>query len=428
MIGFAGLTHLGIIYSLATAAKGFETVAFDPDISHVNRISDGAFPVSEPGLIEGWAEHRSRLHYTAQESDLAACSVVFIALDVSTNDQHQSDLEPLRALIRNVIKALGDGTTLVLLNQVPPGFTRSICKEYADLCALKRISILYQVETLVFGQAVARALLPERYIIGLPESTDAVPPAYLAWLQAFECPLVCMRLESAELAKTAINLFLVSTVTTTNFLAELCESLGASWSEIIPALKLDKRIGPYAYLKPGLGISGGNLPRDLVTLRSLAVEYDLPSDLIDTWVRESDYRRDWVLRKLRQNKVVFSPGAKLAVWGMAYIANTASIKNSAGVALLHSLPGISKKAYDPQVKCLPDMPSELEIADSAIHAIAGADALCVMTPWEEFSKIPISELSAHMVGKDIYDPLGVLDASALRAAGFNYSSIGQSPA
>jgi len=427
MIGFAGLTHLGIIYSLATAAKGFETVAFDPDVSLVNRISEGAFPVSEPGLIEGWTEHRSRLHYTAKESDLAACSVVFIALDVSTNDQHQSDLEPLRALIGRVIQALGNGTTLVLLNQVPPAFTRSIRKEYADLCALKRISILYQVETLVFGQAVARALHPERFIIGLPETNDALPAAYQEWLKVFDCPLVCMRLESAELAKTAINLFLVSTVTTTNFLAELCESLGASWSEIVPALKLDKRIGPHAYLKPGLGISGGNLPRDLVTLRLLAQEHSLPSDLIDTWIRESDYRRDWVLRKLRQSGSVFHSGSKLAVWGMAYIANTGSIKNSAGVALLRALPGVSKSAYDPQVKQLPEAPAEMQIADSAISAIKGADILCVMTPWDEFSKISVSEISAHMKGKDIYDPLGVLDASALRAAGFNYFNIGQSP-
>lgn len=422
MIGFVGLTHLGIIYSLATAVKGFETVAFDFDGEVVDRIREGRFPVSEPGLLEGWKEHRQRLHYTSNLDDLGKCRLVFISLDVPTDDEHRSDLDPLRRLIDLAMPALSEHTTLVLLNQVPPGFTRGVRENYQAVCAEKDISIIYQVETLVFGQAVARALEPERYIIGLPERGDALPAAYEEWLAAFDCPCLCMRLESAELAKTAINLFLVSTVATTNFLAELCESLGAEWSDIVPSLKLDKRIGPHAYLKPGLGISGGNLPRDLVTLRNLSIEHGMPTNLIDTWMTESHYRRDWVLRHVRQAGLAES---KIAVWGMAYIANTGSTKNSAGIALLRELRSAEKTAYDPQVKLLPDGLGGVHLAESALEALDGAAALCVMTPWAEFSSVPVSEISARLVGRYVFDPLGVLDAGACRSAGLNYFRLGQ---
>ena len=422
MIGFVGLTHLGIIYSLATAAKGFQAVAFDPDVELVTGLNDGNFPVSEPGLVEGWRENRTRLRYTSKVSDLSDCSLVFFSLDVSTDEKHQSNLQPLRDLIALTIPALANGTTVVLLNQVPPGFTREVRREYQAICAERQIEIIYQVETLVFGQAVARAIEPERYIIGLANQDDPIPVAYLDWLSAFSCPCIRMRLESAELAKTAINFFLVSTVTTTNFLAQLCEGLGADWSEIVPALKLDKRIGPHAYLRPGLGISGGNLPRDLVTLRRLSADNGLPTNLIDTWVRESDFRRDWVLRHVQ--KAGLNAG-KLAVWGLAYIANTASTKNSAGVALLHALPDARKTAYDPQVKSLPEETPPTRIAASPLEALDGADALCIMTPWAEFSGVPIAEIAKRLTGQLVLDPLGVLDESAARAAGLSHFRLGQ---
>ncbi len=425
-VGFAGMTHLGVLYGTATAAKGFPVVAFDPDPALAVRLREGTFPVSEPGLAECWNECRERIAYTAAAADLGACPLVFVSLDVATDDTHRSDLAPLRALIATVVPALGEGAVLVLLNQVPPGFTQGIADLYRETFAARRITLIYQVETLIFGRAVERALHPERYIIGLadPDLAKApLPAAYRAWLDAFGCPLVPMRYASAELAKTAINFFLVSTVTTTNLLAELCEAVGADWGEIVPALQLDKRIGPHAYLKPGLGISGGNLPRDLVTLRGLSQKHGTEARLIDAWIADSDHRRDWALRKLRQT---LPPPQTVAVWGLAYIAHTASIKNSAGVALVRALSGeqIVLRAYDPQVKALP-ADCRAELAASALDALAGADILAVMTPWPEFAQVPPAEIAARLQGKTILDPLGTLDEQACRAAGLDVRRIGK---
>src|SRR5262249_61279085 len=128
----------------------------------------------------------------------------------------------------------------------------------------------YQGKTLVFGQAVERALKPERPIVGCAEPAAPLEARFRTVLSAFGCPILPMRYESAELAKISINCCLVASVTVANTLAQVCEKIGADWGEIAPALKLDRRIGAYAYLAPGLGIAGGNLERDLATVQRLS--------------------------------------------------------------------------------------------------------------------------------------------------------------
>src|SRR5205807_2432451 len=146
-----------------------------------------------------------------------------------------------------------------------PGFCRALSARLEP-----RLHLLYLVETLVFGNAVSRAIHPERFMVGCADPGQPLPAPLREYLEAFACPILPMRFESAELCKIAINCFLVSSVTTSNTLAEICENTGADWYEIAPALRLDKRIGLHAYLSPGLGIAGGNLERHLVTVLRLA--------------------------------------------------------------------------------------------------------------------------------------------------------------
>jgi len=265
-IGIAGLTHLGINTGAVFAERGFQTVWFSTDQSAVAKIEAGTLPVVEPGLDVLLSKNKDRIRLSANVEDLSSCDIVYIASDVPTDNYGQSDLSGIRGLIDSVGSAVSSTATLVVLCQVPPGFTRSL--------AFPKNRLVYQVETLVFGRAVERAMHPERYIIGLENPSRALPPSYRLLIETFECPILTMRYESAELAKIAINCCLVAMVSTANTLAELCENIGADWAEIAPALKLDERIGPKAYLTPGLGISGGNLERDLATVINLARPLD----------------------------------------------------------------------------------------------------------------------------------------------------------
>ena len=425
MIGLIGLSHLGLNYSLATAAKGFEVIAFDPDAALVSGLQKGRFPIDEPGFKALFDENRARLHYTADPAELAACDLVFYALDVRTNDRNESDLGPLTILIESTVAARAPQATVVVLSQVRPGYTRALCQRLARRPGVRFGAFFYQVETLIFGAAVQRAMEPERYIVGAAESAAPLPLSYRKWLEAFGCPVLVMRYESAELAKIAINFFLVSTVATSNTLAEICEAIGADWSEIIPALRLDKRIGPHAYLKPGLGIAGGNLERDLVTVQGLSVEHQTEAGIVAAWQHNSAYRKEWALKAVHREILKGRPAARLAVWGIAYKQDTHSIKNSASVELMGALPGCEIQAYDPVARIDPAKFPGVRLQPDALAALARADALVIMTPWKEFSAVPAQEIRARLAGRLVIDPYGMLETRACELAGLRQLRLGR---
>jgi UDPglucose 6-dehydrogenase len=417
MIGFAGLSHLGLVSSIGVASRNFKTIGYDPDVNLIEALSEGKLPVFEPGLEELLKSSSKSISFTADISALRACDVVYISIDVKTADDNTSDLTAINSLIQNVSRVMKTGSTLVVLSQVPPGFTRKI--------KIPQVNIYYQVETLIFGNAVERTLKPERYIIGTDKATSSLPAPYETLLKAFGCPILPMRYESAELAKISINMFLSSTLTMTNTLAELCEKLGADWTEIAPAMRLDKRIGPHAYLGAGLGISGGNIERDLISLIRMGEDNGSDTSVVRSCVANSRYRKDWPLRTLAYAVLERKTNPKIAIWGLAYKQDTHSTKNSPSVGLLESLTGIKVAVYDPQAK----IPTHLEKQNitrtiSALEACDGADALVIMTPWSEFKNISVSEISKKLQGRIVIDPFGVLSESQCQNLGLTYYRLG----
>ena len=423
-IGFAGLYHLGIVSSVATASKGFDVVAYDPDPSRCADLEAGRLPIVEHGLQELLASHRARLRFTHEPADLRACELMICSSDVPTSTEHRSDLSVILQLMETIVTVASSGSTLVVLSQVPPGFTRALDERLQRDDADRRLQVFYQVETLIVGRAVERALQPERFIVGCQEAQRPLPAPYAALLQSFGCPILRMRYESAELAKIAINLFLVSSVSTTNLLAELCEAMGADWAEIAPALRLDRRIGPSAYLAPGLGLSGGNLERDLITASALAAQHGTRAGLLQAWLTDSHYRREWVLRHLQATVLSATPDVTIAVWGVAYKAGTASTKHAPAMALLEALREQHLRVYDPTVSLNgAGGPHTVQTAD-ALDACRGADALVIMAPWPEFSTVTPAQILERMRGRLLIDPFGMVDGKAWTALGGRYLRLG----
>lgn len=419
VVGFVGMTHLGLNSAAASAAHGFETVCVDFDTQVVAGLNRGELPIVEPELPDLLANNRQLITFTNKAVDLKTCQVIYIASDVATNDQGESDLKTISQLIESVMPVIADEAILVVLCQVPPGFTRSL--------SFPKNRLLYQVETLIFGRAVERAMHPERFIIGCLDPQLPLPLMYQKYLDAFSCPILPMRYESAELAKISINCCLVAMVSVANTLSEVCERIGADWREIVPALKLDKRIGPDAYLNPGLGIAGGNLERDLTTICHLSVEHGTDSGVVRAWVANSGYRRDWVLRTLHAKVLSIRPDSRIAILGLAYKENTHSIKNSPSVALISYLSSYTITVFDPVVSSSEVSQTNLTGASSALEAVKGADVLVIMTPWPEFKQLTPVDLTKVMQNKIIIDPYRVLEVDAFLASGFEYFSLGMVP-
>ena len=419
VVGFAGMTHLGLVSSLAAASRGATVVGYAENRELAARLGDGDMPIAEPGLDELFAAVRSRVSFTPDAAELRCCDIVYIAADVPTDDRGNSDLAPIATLIRRVCRHLREDAILIVLCQVPPGFTRALEVWPHD-------RLFYQVETLVFGRAVERALEPERFIVGCADPARPLSEPYREFLDRFGCPILTMRYESAELAKISINCCLVASVTVANTLAELCEAIGADWAEITPALRLDRRIGPHAYLTPGLGIAGGNLERDLSTVLDLAARGGTDAGVVSAWLANSRHRRDWCWRVLAEHVLAARPKPRIAVLGLAYKEDTHSTKNSPAMALLEHLEGRAElRVHDPVVAA-----SAAPFAESApdpLACAAGADALVLATPWPEYRSLRIADLARVMRGRVLVDPFRLLPGHDAAAAGFAYHALGMPP-
>jgi UDPglucose 6-dehydrogenase len=418
VIGFAGMTHLGLNSAVASAERGFDVICFDPDPTRIDALNGGRFPVVEPGLPEMFGRRRPQLRFTADASLLKTCDVIYVAPDVPTDDTGASDLGPIRALIGIVDAAMAQAAVMVILSQVPPGFTRGLSRAEAVR--------YYQVETLIFGRAIERALHPERFIVGCADPAVPLPAALAAYLAAFECPILPMRYESAELCKISINMVLVAQVSCANTIAELCEKIGADYGEIVPALRLDRRIGPSAYISPGMGISGGNLERDLATFNSFGDAMGTSTGVVRAWQHNSGYRRNWALRMLHATVLERVNDPLIAVLGLAYKENTDSVKNSPAVALVQAIQPFRVQTYDPVVVPRPEWHPAMVVAADALAACAGADAVLIMTPWPEFRAVELEPLARALHGRVVIDPYGMLDRRAAIAAGLDYHRLGVS--
>jgi UDPglucose 6-dehydrogenase len=418
VIGYAGMTHLGLNSAVAAAEKGFDVVCYDEEASRIAALKKGELPVVEPDLPKLLAKNAKRITFRADAPCLAKCDVVYVAPDVATDDAGQSDLSQINAIIGEIDPVLRADAVLVILSQVPPGFTRALKRD--------KDRLFYQVETLIFGRAMERALFPERFIVGCAEPAKGLPDSFARFLESFGCPILPMRYESAELAKISINMCLVASVTVANTLAELCESIGADWSEIVPALKLDKRIGAHAYLTPGLGIAGGNLERDLATVCNFAERHGTDARVVRAWIANSGHRKDWPWRTLKAHLLDEKPDARVAVLGLAYKQDTHSTKNSPALMLLAHMNDRPVTVYDPVVKATA-AGKHVVAAPTALDAVREADAVCVMTPWSEFKSLAASELASRMRGRLLIDPYSLIDAVSARAAGLTHVTLGVAP-
>lgn len=418
-VAFVGMTHLGLVSATGVCSAGFDMLCVDQDSELIARLAKGTLPVLEPGLDDLLARNGARQRFSSSFSDLADRDVVYIAPDVPTDDQGTSDLTGIHSLIAEVTPHLNDSAVLVILCQVPPGFTRAVSFDAARL--------FYQVETLIFGRAVERATQPERYIVGCADPAKPLPDGFAKVLDAFRCPVLPMRYESAELAKISINMCLVSSVSVANTMAELCAEIGADWSEIVPALKLDKRIGAHAYLKPGLGIAGGNLERDLQTVLDLSSAGGTHSDIVRAWLANSAHNRNWAADVLRTQLLAQNSDPLVAVWGLAYKENTHSIKNSPSLATLAQFPEVRFNVHDPAVAEDDFSHPTAKRFEQVIDTVSDADALMILTPWPDYRAQDLGQVAARMRGSMLIDPYRIFEPNDAHAAGLLSHTMGVAP-
>jgi len=414
-LGFVGLSHLGLNYLAASAQKNFSVTGVDINSKKIIKLNKNIIEYEEPNLKKVILRNNKNITFSNDFKNLKKCNLVFISQDVKTSTNGRSDLKNLLILINKTIKHLNKNAILVVLSQMKPGFMRSINIDHKKL--------YHQVETLIFGKAFNRALYPKRIIVGCKSKFNEINPIYLRYLKSFKCPILKMEYESAEIAKISINLLLASSVTTTNILSELCEKMSADWNDIVPALKLDKRIGKFAYIRPGLGISGGNIERDIVTVKSMFKKKSPPDLLLKNMLDNSQYMRRWVNRILIKEKTLVKKNKiNIGIVGAAYKENTNSIKNSPIIDLLNYLKDNKNiSIYEPMLN--------LELKNKNIKQVKDLkklvnknEIIIFMRPW--INKKEIQNVYKNLKNKLVIDPYKVINFKDLKNKLNKYFTLG----
>lgn len=320
MITYLGLSHLSLCYSAAALNKGYKVTIIDFK-KNVDDYKLGKFKVYEPQLNEILKKNKKNFLISDNFENFKNTKIIFLAKDLKTNKENKVDTYETFQLLKKVSK-LNKNKILVIKSQVPVGFTRKIDWK----TSLK----FHYVETLVFGQAINRAVYPERIILGKHDTNIKIPKLLSIYLKKFNCPILEMKYEESELTKGFINTYLAAQVITTNYLNEFSKKYDADWSKVREALALDKRIGKFAYLTPGLGLSGGNIERDLKTISDNRNNLKIDAHLTKLFLQYSDYFKKWTIRNIN-NKF---RNKKIGILGFTYKEDTLSTKNAPSRILL----------------------------------------------------------------------------------------------
>jgi UDPglucose 6-dehydrogenase len=293
-IGVAGLWHLGVTYAVGFAELGHEVIGYDPDADSIEGFQSGQLRVHEPGLVDMLKSNaaQGRLKFTTQEFDLENIELFVLAYDTPVDDADNADVDYVMSEFRRIAH---------------------------------RGRVMVQPENLRLGRAIDSFFQPGRIIVG---TKDGLPdPIAMEAFAGIDAPIQWMHQKSAEVTKHALNAFLATSVTFMGELSEICEFVGADAKEVELGLKSDSRIGPKAYLSPGLGFAGGTLARDVRKLSSLQGQIRKEPAIFTSLLVSNRHNNEWISRAL--GKITSEKkGLKICFWGVSYVENTDTLRRS----------------------------------------------------------------------------------------------------
>jgi UDPglucose 6-dehydrogenase len=420
-----GLWHLGTVTAASLAELGHEVFALDFDAAVVADLRAGVPPVFEPGLEELIRSGLScgRLRFVSRLEEIPPdIEILWVACDTPVDDADVADTNFVMAQIEHALPGMNADTLVLVSSQLPVGSVRRL-EQTAGVHGGSRLRVACCPENLRLGRAVEDFLRPRRMVAGVRSERDRELLGRV--LRPISQSVEWMSVESAEMTKHAINAFLATSVAFANEIATLCESTGADAVEVARGLKSEPRIGPGAYVSPGAAFAGGTLARDVGFLNQASREHGVSTPLLSAVLPSNELHGLWVRKRL-QGVLGALAGRAVAVWGLAYKPGTDTLRRSSAVELCDWLveQGANVRAHDPMVKDLPLRWSGVVVrCDDPADAVAGADALIVMTEWPVYRAV-FAEMSARLTG-----PLAVLDPNRFLApAGWRADAAGPASA
>lgn len=424
-----GLSHLGTVAAACLAEAGFQITAIDPDPDVVEGLRQGNLPSFEPelaNLLETAIGDGGLTLSSDTARSVPGKALVWVAFDTPVDEQDRADVEFVTSRVEAIFPHLDTDAVLLVSTQMPVGTIANMERRYRELFPTRKVSFACTPENLRLGKAVDGFRHPERLVIGVRD--ERAKDIIGELLEVFCDKLIWTRVESAEMAKHALNSFLATCITFINEVARLCEFTGADAGEVESALRSDSRIGSQAYLTAGAAFSGGTLARDVTFLNELAQKEELDLPLTGAILPSNESHRRWPVQQLKSH--LGNPaGKKITVLGLSYKPGTDSIRRSFALEICRFLleQGASVTAYDPMVVSLPaDLGGRVALTSTAVAALQGAEALVVATQWPDFKKLTPDTIVKTMASALVVDPGKFLDPRFADDTQIQYYFIGKS--
>jgi UDPglucose 6-dehydrogenase len=435
-IAMIGTGYVGLVSGACFSEFGVSVTCVDKDAGKIERLSRGEIPIYEPGLEHLVASNAAagRLSFTTElKSAVAGADAVFIAVGTpSRRGDGHADLTYVFAVAAEIAEALrqtaSERTIVVTKSTVPVGTGRQVERILCEVLPQGRFDVASNPEFLREGSAIQDFMRPDRVVIGTDsEHARTVLRALYRPLYLLETPIVFTTIETAELIKYAANAFLATKITFINEVADLCEAVGADVQDVARGIGLDGRIGR-KFLHAGPGFGGSCFPKDCQALVRTAEQAETPLAIVETVLRVNEDRKRRMAERIAAVCGGSVAGLTLAALGLTFKPNTDDMRDSPSLAFLPALreAGATIRAFDPEgmAEAKKLMP-ELDYRDDAYQAIDGADALVLITEWNEFRGLDLDRVKQLLRQPLVIDLRNIYKPEEMLAAGLVYHSIGR---
>ncbi|ASW07415.1 UDP-glucose/GDP-mannose dehydrogenase family protein [Rhizobium sp. 11515TR] len=431
-ITMIGSGYVGLVSGVCFADFGHDVICVDKDTSKIEALRRGEIPIFEPGLEQLVADNvrAGRLSFTTEvEASVAASDVVFIAVGTpSRRGDGHADLSYVYAAAREIAEHVKGFTVIVTKSTVPVGTGDEVERIVRETNPQADVAIVSNPEFLREGAAIEDFKRPDRIVIGLNDErargvmTEVYRPLYLN-----QAPLLFTSRRTSELIKYAANAFLAMKITFINEMADLCEKVGANVQEVSRGIGLDGRIGS-KFLHAGPGYGGSCFPKDTLALAKTAQDYDSPVRLIETTVSINDNRKRAMGRKVIAAMGGDIRGKAIAILGLTFKPNTDDMRDSPAISIIQTLQdaGATVTGYDPEgmdnARLVID---NIAYAEDAYSAARDADALVIVTEWNQFRALDFARLKSVMKAPVLVDLRNIYRHDEVTKHGFAYTSVGR---
>jgi len=429
-IAVVGTGYVGLVAGACFAETGNDVICVDTDAAKVRTLRKGRMPIFEPGLEEIVRRNvaEKRLSFTTQlPKAVRASSVIFIAVGTPQGEDGAADLQHVLGVAREIAQAMNGFKVIVDKSTVPVGTARKV-REIIRRETTHPFSVVSNPEFLKQGAAVDDFLKPDRVVIGAEdEKGGEIMRQLYAPFTRTGAPIMLMDTASAELCKYAANALLATKISFMNEVANVCEAFGADVDEVRRAVGSDRRIGP-SFLFPGVGYGGSCFPKDVKALVKFSADKGYAFEILKA-VERVNHRQKSLLAARMEQHFGSLDGRTIAVWGLAFKPRTDDMREAPAIPLIERLlaAGAKVQAFDPAAMPVARRlfgPS-VTFAPHSYAALAGADALALVTEWNEFREPDFAKMRKLMKSPVVFDGRNIYSREIMRANGFTYYGIGR---